>query len=193
VIDLNKLAEIAAAVGKPVPVTSAPKPAPEPKPEKKAAAPKPKPEPTKPEAAPKTEAKPAPKTEAKPAPIQIPPGLPQSYVDVNLQEQAVPQALAEEAAQEQKKPMSYEITPGVVTMCHRDCISYRPGPEGRLTQERIDQGPRVFVSRVQKAAYDRGEHEEETIEPKGPTLAHPDTLRPGTYVKGESAPYRPGA
>jgi hypothetical protein len=138
----------------------------------------------------------APKDETpaqKSAPIQTPPGLPLAYVEMNLQDQPVPQPPTEEMAQEQKKPLGHELTPGVATMCHRECISYRPGTEVRLTQERIDQGPHVFVSRAQRDAHDRGQHEEEESRaPQGPTLAHPNTLRAGTYIKGESAPYRPG-
>ena len=127
-------------------------------------------------------------------PIQVPPGLPQEYIDANLQEQPVPQPLGEDVAQTQKKPLGHELTPGVATMCHRECIPYAPGQQGRLIQERIAQGPRVFVSLAQKEEFERGPDEEkEEGAPRPPALPQADTGRAGTYVKGESIPYRPGA
>lgn len=126
--------------------------------------------------------------------IQIPPGLPQAYIDVNLQEQPVPQPLSDDIAQDQAKPLAHQLFPGVVTMCQRDSVPYRPGPESAVVQERIAQGPHAFVSRAQKDAFERGRDEEKARkEPRAPTLPQADTSKAGVYVKGESAPYRPGA
>jgi len=143
---------------------------------------------------------PEPVAEDKSAPsLQTPPGLPQEYVETILKNQPLPEAqdpmiLAQEQA---PKPPSFSALPGGETLCNATDIPYTPGYEGRLVTERIAQGPRAFVSRAQKAKFERENLDEkkETKEapPRAPTLAHPDTLRPGTFIKGESPVYRPGA
>jgi len=139
----------------------------------------------------------APAPQAAKAIMETPPGLPEAYVKANLQEQPIPQFLDQEAAlaQSAAKPLNYRILPNAATLCHVDNIPYFPGREARLVTERVAQGPRVFLTQAAKEGFtkDFDGQKEETQKPKPPTLAHPDTLRPGTHIKGESAVYRPGA
>jgi hypothetical protein len=138
-------------------------------------------------------AAPAPGTEA---PIlETPPGLPQEYIDINLKNQPLPAVIdMSSIAQEEEKDLNFRRVPGGESMCHVTNIPYRPGIEPRIVQDRIDQGPRVFASRVQRDQFekDRDEKEDQSkARPKGPTLPHPDTLKPGTFITGESKVYRP--
>jgi hypothetical protein len=139
----------------------------------------------------------APSSSEATAPIsENPPGLPQEYIDINLKEQPLPE-VADMAAVEQMKdrPLNARRLLSGESMCHVTNIPYRPGTEPEIVQDRIDQGPRVFANRAEKEKFERDPHEEkadETKVPKKPTVAHPDTLKPGTFITGESRVYRPG-
>jgi hypothetical protein len=128
--------------------------------------------------------------------LQTPPGLPQEYIDANLMNQALPVVTEQQVEEAKTKPLNYRVLATGETLCHKDNIPYHPGVEGKLIQERIAQGPRVFVSRAQKERFERDPDEKTTPtqnDPKGPTLAHPDTLRAGTVIRGDAVIYRPGA
>jgi hypothetical protein len=136
-----------------------------------------------------------PATQVTPAPaFESPPGLPQAYIDANLANQPLPQVIDAVFAEEQgPPPLNVRLVPGGESMCHVTDIPYSPGSEPKAVRDRIAQGPRVFLSRAAKAKFDEGSHEEkEKAHRSGPTIAHPDTLKPGTFIKGDSPPYRPG-
>lgn len=127
--------------------------------------------------------------------METPPGLPQEYIDVNLKNQPLPPVLdVSTFEQEKEKPLNIRLLPGE-SLCNATDIPYTPGYEPKIVTARIDQGPRAFVSRVQQERFNKDfdeKNQKVQAAPKGPTLAHPDTLRPGTFIKGESPAYRPG-
>lgn len=127
--------------------------------------------------------------------LETPPGLPQEYIDINLKNQPLP-AVVDMASisQEEEKGLSFRRLLVGESMCHATDIPYRPGTEPKIVQDRIDQGPRVFMSRVQRDQFEKTRDEkasETQARPKGPTMPHPDTLKPGTFITGESKAYRP--
>jgi hypothetical protein len=127
--------------------------------------------------------------------METPPGLPQEYIDANLLNQSLPPVLDMDAvAQEKAKPLNVRLTPNESLINATD-IPYSPGTEPRVVRERIDQGPRVFVTSAQRDKFEKDFDEkkpEASISKTPPKLAHPDTLKPGTHIKGESPAYRPG-
>lgn len=129
--------------------------------------------------------------------IETPPGLPMEYVEINLKNQPLPSVLdMASITGEEVKPLNVRLMPGVESIINATDIPYSPGKPSRVVQDRIDQGPRVFVSRLQRDKFEKDFHEEKSQEPQagaqGPTIAHPDTLKPGTFITGESRVYRPG-
>lgn len=138
---------------------------------------------------------PAPEKKEEQQIMETPPGLPQEYIEANLKNQPMPQTVDMEAlAQEKAKPLNVRLMPNESLINATD-IPYSPGSEPRVVRERIDQGPRVFVSSAQRERFEKDfdeKNQQAPISKKGPTLAHPDTLRPGTHIKGDSPVYRPG-
>lgn len=127
--------------------------------------------------------------------LETPPGLPQEYIDANLKNQPLPPTMeATMVEAEQERPLNVRIVPNGESMCNATSIPYTPGYESSVVKSRIAQGPHVFTSRAEKERFEKGldEKSQEQVEAKGPILAHPDTLRPGTFIKGESPAYRPG-
>lgn len=130
--------------------------------------------------------------------IETPPGLPQEYIDINLLNQPLP-AIADMAtiAEEQRaKPLNARLVPGGESLCNATDIPYSPGRESAVVKDRIAQGPHAFVSRAQREKFEKDFDEEKSQVTKpgqvGQKVAHPDTLKPGTHITGESRVYRPG-
>lgn len=127
--------------------------------------------------------------------LETPPGLPQEYIDANLKNQPLPPAFDMAAVEADKaKPLNIRLLPSE-TMCSASDIPYVPNYEARIVKDRIEQGPRVFVTHAQRIKFEKDfadKVQAEKTEPKGPTLAHPDTLKPGVFITGESKVYRPG-
>ncbi len=144
-----------------------------------------------------TSVKEAPSSSTTEAPVlETPPGLPQKYVDINLKNQPLPAVIDMATAMaEQEKPMAIRLIPTGETLINATDIPFIPGRESKIVKDRIQQGPHVFVSRAQKEKFEQDLHEEKSKETparsKGPTVAHPDTLKPGTFITGESFVYRP--
>ena len=138
---------------------------------------------------------PAPESKKEVPILEVPPGLPQEYIDANLKNQPLPEAVDPLTLIEQQKPrpLNTRIVPQGESLCNAENIPYAPGYESQVVRDRIAQGPRVFVSIAQKEAFEHGIQKAQETRPPGPTLAHPDTLRPGTHITGEYVPYRPGA
>ncbi len=146
---------------------------------------------------PPTQAEAEPKDNTAPT-IETPPGLPQEYIDINLKNQPLPAIadMATIAAELKEKPLNARLVPGGESMCNATNIPYSPGRESAVVKDRIAQGPHVFVSRAQREKFEKDfdEEKDKGTQPgsKGPTVAHPDTLKPGTFITGESRVYRPG-
>ena len=122
--------------------------------------------------------------------LEIPPGLPQSYVDANLKNQPIPAVLedanqAEAAREPQKNFRVIEKT----TLCNVENIPYAPGHEPASVTERVSQGPRVHYT-IPTEEGSRA-HEEKKPKPPVAKVIHPDTSKPGRVVRGEPPPYRP--
>ena len=134
---------------------------------------------------------------AAPTEIESPPGLPQAYIDVNFKNQPVPEPIdlsAIEAQAAASSVLAVRRVPGGESMCNVTDIPFTPGYEPPVVTARIAQGPRVFASRAGKEQHDHAKEAAEVVrEPKAPTLAHPDTSKPGRFIRGDSPPYRPGA
>lgn len=129
--------------------------------------------------------------------LETPPGLPQEYIDANLKDQPMPTVMELTAiADAGPKPLNARLLPVGESMLNATDIPYRPGTEPRMVQDRIDQGPRIFVCRAQRDQFEQdikdGKEPSAAPRPKGQTVAHPDTLKPGTFITGESRVYRPG-
>jgi hypothetical protein len=138
----------------------------------------------------------APEPSGAPAPnFEAPPGLPQVYIDVNLKDQPLPEVIdmATAVAADTKK-ISARLMPGGESLCNATDIPYSPGYESKVVSDRIAQGPRVFLTSAERERFLNGEQTkvQEKDHEKGPTIAHPDTLKPGTYITGDSPAYRPG-
>ena len=137
----------------------------------------------------------APEPEKDDVPImETPPGLPQEYIDANLMNRPLPQIIDMETAQaEQVKPLNIRAIINE-TMSRATDVPYVPGYESKVVTERINQGPRVFLSRAQKEKFYKELDEKKPLvspDAKAPSIAHPDTLKPGTFIKDESRAYRP--
>jgi hypothetical protein len=129
-----------------------------------------------------------------PAPdFESPPGLPQEYIDINLKNQAVPEILDVATVMQEERGLSFRRT-SRESLCNATSIPYSPGRESKAVADRVAQGPRIFLSTVHKDLVESGldEKKEEKARTQGPTIAHPDTLCPGTFIKGDSPAYRPG-
>ena len=136
----------------------------------------------------------APEPSGAPAPeFESPPGLPQEYIDINLKNQAVPEILNVATVMQEERGLSFRKT-SRESLCNATSIPYSPGRESKAVADRVAQGPRIFLSTVQKDLVDQGldEKKEEPVRISGPTIAHPDTLKPGTFIRGDSQVYRPG-
>lgn len=146
--------------------------------------------------APQAAPAPAPAAEEKPKTmLDTPPGLPQEYIDANLINQPLPPVLdMSTIGMDKAKPLNVRLLPNESLINATD-IPYTPGYEAKVVRERIEQGPRVFVTSAQREKFEKDFDEKKQASPiskKAPTLAHPDTLRPGTHIKGDSPVYRPG-
>jgi hypothetical protein len=129
--------------------------------------------------------------------IETPPGLPMEYVEMNLKNQPLPSVMdMATITGEEVKPLNVRLMPGAESMINATDIPYSPGKPSRVVQDRIDQGPRVFVSRLQREKFEKDFHEEKSQASQegaqSPKIAHPDTLKPGTFITGDSQVYRPG-
>jgi|CXWL01.1.fsa_nt_gi hypothetical protein len=143
--------------------------------------------------APAPQATAAPDAEEKKQSLDVPPGLPQEYIDANLINQPLPPVLdMSSISMEKAKPLNVRLLPNESLINATD-IPYTPGYEPKVVRERIEQGPRVFVTSAQREKFEKDfdEKTQAPISKKAPTLAHPDTLRPGTHIKGDSPVYRP--
>lgn len=135
-----------------------------------------------------------PPTDAAPA-FEAPPGLPQEYIDANLKNQPLPQVVdIATAMRAEEKKLNVRLMPGGESLCNATDIPYTPGYESQVVKDRIAQGPRVFLTSAEKERFVHGTKDQAPAKDheKGPTIAHPDTLRPGTFITGDSPAYRPG-
>jgi len=105
-----------------------------------------------------------------------------------------PQPLTAEGREELKGRLLSALTVFALTapIPNAEAIPFTPDAEPRAVKDRIAQGPAVYRSNAERDAKEKlPPPVTAPITKNRPTIAHPDMLRPGRYIKGDSPPYRP--